>query len=101
MDKNRLMNKLLNVSFLPSKCQGHNSTDMHVWPVDMHIQFELFADGLDILKAFLEIGACAADPNLDFMLNESWCELSQSTNHTLERRRDLATRLAKDEFYMS
>lgn len=62
----------------------------------MHIQFELFTDGLDILEAFLEVGTCAADPNLDFVLDESWCELSEGTNDSLERRRDLAIYLAHD-----
>lgn len=98
MNKNRLVNKLFNLSFFASQCQGHNSTDVHIWPVNMHVQFELLTDGLDILEAFLEIRTCAADPDLNFVLNEGWGELSKGTNDTLERRRDLATYLAHDIF---
>ena len=83
------MNKLLDVSLLSSQCQGHNSTDVHIWPVNMHVQFELFADGLDVLEAFLEIGACATDPDLNFVLGESGSKFSEGTNDTLERRRNL------------
>lgn len=97
MNKNHLVNKLLDVSFLASQCQGHDSADMHIWPVNMHIQFELLTDGLDILEAFLEIGTCAPDPDLNFMLDESWGVLSEGSNDTLERRRDLAACLARDE----
>lgn len=80
-----LMNKFLNMSLLSSQCQWHNSTDVHIWAVNMHVQFELFADGLDVLEAFLEVGTCATDPDLDFVLDERWGELSEGTNDTLER----------------
>lgn len=93
------MNKLRDMSLLPSQCQGHNSTDVHIWAVNMHVQFELFANGLDVLEAFLEVGTCAADPDLNFVLDESWGELSEGTNDTLERGRDLAIRLAYGVFF--
>ena len=89
MNKNFLVNKFLYVSLLPSQCQGHNSTDVHIWPIHMHVQFELFTDGLDVLETFLEVGTCAADPDLDFVFDEGWGELSEGTNDTLESRRDL------------
>ena len=90
------MDELLDISFLASQCQGHNPTDVHVWPVDVHVQFELLADGLDVLEAFLEIGTRAANPYLNFVLDEGWGELPEGTNDTFKGRRDLATRLAHD-----
>lgn len=78
------MNKLLDMRLLPSQCQGHNPTDVHIWPINMHVQFEFFADSFDILEAFLEVWTCAADPDLNFVLYESWGELSEGTNDTLE-----------------
>lgn len=98
MNKNRLMNKFRDMSLLPSQCQGHNSTDVHIWAVNVHVQFELFADGLDVLEAFLEVGTCAADPDLNFVLDESWGELSKGTNDSFESRRDLAIHLAHGVF---
>ena len=93
------MDELLDISFLASQCQGHNSTDVHVWPVDVHIQFELLTDGLDILEAFLEIGTRAANPYLNFVLDEGWGELSEGTNDTFESRRDLASCLVHDTVF--
>ena len=55
----------------------------------MHVQFEFFADGLDVLEAFLKVGTCPADPDLDFVLDESRGKFSEGTNNTLKRRRDL------------
>ena len=98
MNKNSLVNKLLDVSLLPCQCQRYNAADVHIWPVDMHVQFELFADSLDVLEAFLEIGTCAADPDLDFVLNESCGKLSKGTNDTLECRCDLVICLAHNVF---
>ena len=90
------MDELLDGGFLASQCQGHNSTDMHVWSVDVHVQFELLADCLDVLEAFLEIGTRAANPYLNFVLDEGWGKLSEGTNDTFESRRDLATHLVYD-----
>ena len=55
----------------------------------MHVQLQFFADGLDVLEAFLKVGTCPADPDLDFVLNQSRGKFSEGTNDTLERRRDL------------
>ena len=98
MNKNRLMNKFRDMSLLPGQRQGYNSTDVHIWAVNMHVQFELFADGLDVLEAFLEVGTCAAHPDLNFVLDESWGKLAKGTNDTLEGGRDLAIHLAQGVF---
>ena len=79
------MDKLLDVSLFPSQCQGHNPADVHIWTVNMHVQFQFFADSFNILEAFLEVGTCTSDPDLDFVLDKSRGELSEGTNDTLER----------------
>lgn len=57
------MSKFLDVGLLATQCQRHNTTDMHVGAIYMHCQLQLFADGLDVLKTFLEIWPCAANPD--------------------------------------
>ena len=59
---------------------------------------KLFADGLDVLEAFLEVGTRTANPDLDVMLDESWRKLSESTNDTFERRCNLITLLVRRIF---
>ena len=94
----RLVHKLLDLSLLPGQCQRHNPTDVHIRPVNVHVQFELFADGLDVLEAFLEVGTRAADPDLNFVFDESGGEFAEGANDTLERRRDLVRCLAHGVF---
>ena len=90
MHRNNLVDKLLDLRFFPGQCQWYDSADVHIWPVNVHVQFELFADGFDILEAFLEVGTCAAHPDLNFVLDKGWGELSEGANDTLKRRRNLA-----------
>ena len=79
------MNELLNLGFLSSQCQRHNATDMHIWPIDVHVKLKLLTDGFDVLETFLVVGACAADPDLDLVLDESGGKISKGTNDTFER----------------
>ena len=94
----RLVHELLDLSLLPGQRQGHNPTDVHIRPVNVHVQFELFADGLDVLEAFLEVGTRAADPDLNFVFDESGGKFAEGTNDALERRRDLVRCLAHGVF---
>lgn len=81
------MNKLLDLSQLPSprgQRQWHNPADMHVRSVDVHIEFELRSHGFDVLEALLEVGACATDPDLDFVLDESGREFTEGADDAFE-----------------
>ena len=55
----------------------------------MHVQLQFLADGFDVLEAFLEIGAGAADPDLGVVLDELGCEFSEGADDAFECRCDL------------
>lgn len=57
---------------------------MHVGAVHVHVELEFLADGLDVLEAFLVIGACAANPDLDLVLIQGRGEFSKGADDTLE-----------------
>lgn len=62
---------------------------MHLRAVHVHVELELVADGFDVLKAFLVIGACATDPDLDVVLDEDGGDFSDGVDDTLESGGDL------------
>jgi hypothetical protein len=64
--------------------QGDNAGNVHFRPKDVHVQSQLLSDGLDVLQAFLVVGASAANPDLDLVLVEQWCNFAQSADDTLE-----------------
>ncbi len=44
------MNKLFNMrGFARHQGQRHNAADVHIWTINVHVQLELLADGLDVL----------------------------------------------------
>lgn len=63
----------------------------------MHVQFELFANGFDVLETFLKVGTCATNPDLHIVLDEGRRKLSKGANDTFERRCDLKIRLVLRE----
>ena len=50
----------------------------------MHLEAELLADGLDVLEAFLVVGAGATDPDLDLVLNEERCDFADGADDAFE-----------------
>ena len=62
------------MSSLACQSQWHNTADVHVRAVDVHVELELLTNSFDVLQAFLIIGSGAAYPDGDFMLNQGWCE---------------------------
>ena len=57
---------------------------MHIWTIDVHVQFEFFADGLDVLQSFLEVGTCATDPDGGLVLDQCRGEFSERTDDAFE-----------------
>ncbi len=70
--------KLLHIALiLPGRqCQRNNAADVHVRAVDVHIELELFSNGLDIPETFLIVGTCATNPDLDLVLDQCRGEFS-------------------------
>lgn len=58
----------------------------------MHVELELFANGLDILQSFLVIGTCAANPDGSLVLNQRWGKLPEGSDNTLKSGRNLRNR---------
>ena len=86
--------KLLNrvVHLAGNQCQWHNSGDVHLRAENVHVEVQLFADGLDVLETFLVVGTRATDPNLDVVLVEKRCDFAEGTDDTLECAGDLFCR---------
>ena len=58
------MSKFLDVRFLTrDQSQGHDTANMHVGAVYVHVQLELLTDCLDVFQSLLEIGTCTTDPD--------------------------------------
>ena len=66
------------------KSQWHDARNVHIWPICVHIQFELLTDCLDVLETFLVIRTCTADPDLDFVLKETCRDGAESADDTFE-----------------
>ena len=57
--------------FLPwHESERYNTTDVHIWSINVHVEFQFFAYCFNVLQAFLVIRACTADPNLNSVFNE-------------------------------
>ena len=67
---------------------------MHIGAKDVHVQLQLLANRLDILKALLVVRACASYPDLDLVFNKSARDLSQGTNDAFESRSNLNGRVS-------
>ena len=57
---------------------------MHIRSINMHIELQFLSHSLDILQAFLIVGAGAADPDLDFVFVEGGCKFAQSADDAFE-----------------
>jgi len=64
--------------------QGHDTTDVHLRPVNMHIQLQLLADALDVSETFLVVGTSAAHPDLDLVLDKGGSDLTERADDTFE-----------------
>lgn len=62
---------------------------MHLRPVNLHVQVQLAANGLDVLETLLVVGAGAAHPDLHVVLDEDGGELAEGADDTLESRGNL------------
>ena len=71
------------------KSKWHDTRHVHLWAEYVHVEVKLLADGLDVLETFLVVGTCSADPDLDLVLVEKRCDLTESANDTLECACDL------------
>ena len=80
------MHKLLHVAHVLTRNErhGYNAADVHVRAIDVHVEFQLRADGLDVLQSFLVIRARAAHPDLDIVLIELRGELAQGADDAFE-----------------
>ena len=56
----------------------------------MHVQAKLNTDRLDVLETFLVVGTGATDPDVDVVLDEERCDLTDGADDTLERGCDLS-----------
>jgi hypothetical protein len=78
------------------KRKRDDTGDVHLGTENVHVEAELDADGLDVLETLLVVGAGAADPDLDVVLDEERSDLAKSANDTLESGGDLYELLATD-----
>ena len=72
-----------------NESERDDAGNVHLGTEDVHVEAELNADGLDVLETLLVVGTGAADPDLDLVLDEERCDLTESANDTLESGSDL------------
>lgn len=76
--------KLLDVGGLAAESEGNDAGDVHLGPKDVHVEMQLLADGLDVLEAFLVVGASSSDPDLGLVLDEDRGDFSEGADDALE-----------------
>lgn len=76
--------ELLDVGLLAEKGKGHNTTDVHLRAVDVHVEAKLLTNSLDVLKTLLVVGTSTTNPDLDLVLVQDRGNLTQSADDTLE-----------------
>ena len=72
-----------------NKSERDDAGDVHLGTENVHVKAELNADSLDVLETLLVVGTSAADPDLDLVLDEKRCDLTESADDTLESGSDL------------
>lgn len=69
--------------------QGHDTANVHLGPVNVHVELQLVANGFDVLETLLIVGAGATDPDLDVVFDEDRGDFSDGADDALERGGDL------------
>jgi hypothetical protein len=72
-----------------NKSKRDDAGNVHLRTEDVHVKAELDADSLDVLETLLVVGTGAADPDLNLVLDEKRCDLTESADDTLESGSDL------------
>lgn len=81
----RLTRELLDVGGLArDERQRHDTRDVHLGAVDVHVEAELLTNILDVLQPLLVVGAGTTDPDLDLVLDELGSNFPQGADDTLE-----------------
>ena len=57
---------------------------MHLWSIDVHVELKFLANCFDVFETFLIVRTGAADPNLDFVFDQSACDFTEGANDTFE-----------------
>lgn len=87
---NALTRELLDVRGLArDEGKGHDTRDVHLGAVDVHIEAELLSDALDVLETLLVVGTSTTDPDLDVVLDEERGDFPKGADDTLEGGRDV------------
>lgn len=73
--------------------QGHDTANVHLGAVHVHVELQLVADGFDVLETFLIVGAGATDPDLDVVFDEDRGDFSDGADDALESGGDLLCEL--------
>ena len=50
--------------------QRHDTTDMHIWPIDVHVELQFLTHSFNVLQTLLEIGSGTANPDLGLVLDQ-------------------------------
>ena len=79
----------MTVVFAGHQGHGHDSADVHIGAVNMHVQLQLLTHSFDVLEALLVVGSCAANPYLDFVLVHDGGKFPQRADDAFECRCDL------------
>src|SRR5262245_38975964 len=86
----RLTRELLDVCRLTrDQRQRHDTRDVHLRTVHMHVETKFLADGLDVLETLLVVGTRTTNPDLDVVLDERRRNFPQGADDTLEGRRNV------------
>lgn len=72
----------------------HDAGHVHLRAEDVHVEVQLLANGLNVLKTLLVVGAGAAHPDRDLVLDQQRGDLAERTDDTLEGGGDLRRKMS-------
>ena len=76
--------EFLDVGLLALQGQRHDTADVHLGAVHVHVQTQLDTGGLDVLQTLLVVGAGTADPDLGLVLRKDGGNVADGADDTLE-----------------
>jgi hypothetical protein len=81
--------ELGNRSGLAAESQGHDTTNMHLRAIHMHVELQFLRNTLDVLETLLIVGAGTTNPDLSLVLVENGRHFPKSADDSLEGGRNV------------
>lgn len=81
---------------LAQKGHRHNTRNVHLRSINLHVELELLTNVLDIFETLLIVGASTTNPDIDLVFLENLRKFSESADNSLKCGGNLLRFLVKE-----